>query len=272
MTITAARPESLPDFRNPPLSEVVIGVQFNRIPGYQHIYAAEIWDLFRDEYPEVVEQPPIQPQFETFGLPYQATQPPFMFMSGPIRNRYWFKRTDDTELIQFQEDRLLHNWKKVPAVANEYPRYETMVSRFSDDFEKVHRYFQGLWKQGLQINQCEISYINHITVESGEYPRASDWLRFVLFSRDPEDFFLGYREIIQDDNGAPRARLLCEAGAALQNNARKMLHYTLTVRGAPTSPSIESALEFMSMGRDIIVTRFAETTTDAAHKVWERVK
>lgn len=271
MSTLAERPDHLPDFRKPPLIEVVLGVQFNRVPGYQHIYAAEIWDLFRTEYPEVQEKPPIQPQFETFGLQFPAMQPPFMFMSGPIRNRYWFVKTNETELIQFQEDRLLHNWKKIAAASNEYPHYETMVSRFSKEFGLVQEYFKDKWKQELVINQCEISYINHITADSEDFPLGSDWLNFVSFSRNPEDFSVAFREVVHDKDGVPRARLTCEAGSAIQNN-RKILHYTLTVRGAPQTPSIDAALELMSIGRDVIVTRFAETTTVAAHKAWERTK
>jgi uncharacterized protein (TIGR04255 family) len=271
VTISAARPDHLPDFRKPPLSEVVLGVQFNRVAGYQHICAAEIWNLFRRDYPLVQEQPALPPSFETFGLPFQVTQPPFMLMSGPIRSRYWFKRSDETEIIQFQEDRLLHNWKKIDAASNEYPRYESMASRFTTEFEAVQSYFKDHWKQGLEVSQCEISYVNRIVVESGEYPVASDWLRFVSFSTCPEDFFCGFREVLNDESGAPVARLVGEAACAVQDG-RKILQYSLSVRGAPKSNSIEAALQFMSMGRDKIVTRFAESTTDAAHKVWERIK
>ena len=61
----ASRPDHLPDFRKPPLNEVVLGVQFNEPAGYRLIRAFEVWSLFREVYPEVHEQPPLAPIVET---------------------------------------------------------------------------------------------------------------------------------------------------------------------------------------------------------------
>ena len=61
------RPEHLPDFTDPPLDEVVIGVQFAPVPGYNSVHSMGIWELFQPEFPKVVEQPMIETQFETFG-------------------------------------------------------------------------------------------------------------------------------------------------------------------------------------------------------------
>jgi hypothetical protein len=33
-------------------------------------------------------------------------------------------------------------------------------------------------------------------------------------------------------------------------------------------PTIDSALDFIEMGHDLIVNRFVELTTDKAHEVW----
>lgn len=68
MTDTLPRPDHLPDFRTPPLNEVVVGVQFAPARGYQQILAGEVWELYRAQFPTVEEMPPIPPAFETFGL------------------------------------------------------------------------------------------------------------------------------------------------------------------------------------------------------------
>ncbi len=51
------RPDHLPDFAEPPLDEVVLGVQFEPVSGYSAVYAKDIWELFRSEFPKVQEQP-----------------------------------------------------------------------------------------------------------------------------------------------------------------------------------------------------------------------
>lgn len=270
MSNEAARPDHLPDFRNPPLNEAVLGVQFNPPHGYQQIYAGEVWNLFRQEFPKVAEHPPIAPAFETFGLPSKGAQ--LGFITGATHDRFWFLRPDGDELIQFQQDRLLHNWRKVGDETNAYPRFESMMERFRNELVQLEGYMNGLTPQALSINQCEISYINHIAPSDGQNLLVSDWLRFVDFRNDPDDFSLAFREVIHDADKRPQGRLTCEATLAIKANRQRVIQLTLTVRGAPREDTIASALEFLTKGREKIVCRFAELTTDKAHEKWERIR
>ena len=271
MSNAESRPEHLPDFSNPPLNEVVLGVQFNPPKAYQQIYAGEVWDLFRSAYPKVEEHSPIAPAFETFGLPTKSMQ--FGVITGASHDRFWFLRSDGDELIQFQQDRLLHNWRKIANQTNEYPRFESMITKFQGELGQLQEYFNKLSPQQLSINQCEISYINHIQFEANKFTRASDWLRFVEFGNtEPEDFTVAFQEVIADDSGRPQGRLMCESQIGIKPDGQRIIIMTLTARGAPKSPAIESALEFLAKGREIIVTRFAEHTTEEAHKRWGRIK
>lgn len=270
MSMQTQRPDHLPDFRNPPLNEVVLGVQFGSPQGYQQIYAGEVWNLFRTEFPKVEEQPPIAPAFETFGLPTKGRQQ-IGLITGASHDRFWFLRQDGDELIQFQQDRLLHNWRKV-GEETEYPRFESMVTRFRDELGQLQDYMNKLSPQTLAINQCEISYINHISTDSKNLT-ASDWLRYVAFGEnEPDDFSISFREVIRDTDGNPFGRLICDASVGLKADRQPVIVLTLTVRGTPKGPGIDSSIEFLAMGRDLIVCKFAELTTDDAHKIWGRVK
>ncbi len=265
------RPNYLPDFRNPPLNEVVLGVQFSSPKGYQQVYAGEVWNLFRSEFPRAEEHPAIAPAFETFGLPSKGGQ--LDFATGASHDRFWFLRQSGDELIQFQQDRLLHNWRKVGDQTNPYPRFESMINRFHAELEQLQDYLNSLSPQKLSINQCEISYINHIAPEMGQIVKASDWLSFVRFSNsEPEDFSISFRERIRDDDGKPQGRLTCETTTGIKPDSSRIIVMKLTVRGAPKGTDIESALQFLTKGRELIVFRFAEVTTDTAHKKWGRVK
>jgi uncharacterized protein (TIGR04255 family) len=266
------RPDDLPDFRAPPLHEVVIGVQFAPARGYSQIHAAEVWALFRAQYPLVEEHPPLQPVFEMFGNP----QPPQLqfnlgFLPGARHDRFWFVTPEKEELIQFQQDRLLHNWRKISGSNNEYPRFERMIEKFERELGGLEDYFSTLSPQTLAINQCEIVYVNHIPCEGPASCVGDDWLRFLKFGRDPvpEDFTAGFRRVLSAPDGRLVGRLICEATTALEAG-KPIIRLTLTVRGAPDRSDMHSALAFLQSGREIVVKAFAEITTESAHKTWQR--
>lgn len=274
MTNALARPEHLPDFKKPPLNEVVVGVQFSNPQGYQQIHAGEVWNLFRKNYPNVQELQSLPPSFETFGLPHQQSMMhQISFATGGTHDRFWFLRPDGAELIQFQQDRLLHNWRKVGDGTNVYPRFESMIQKFKEELTKLQGYAASLMPQALLINQCEITYINHIKFSEGDSKAFSDWLRFLNFEKkQPDDFSMAFREVIRDDVGKPQGRFMCDASLGYLPDGQEIISLSLTVKGAPPGTDIDSALNFLSMGRDVIVRKFAELTTDQAHQKWERVK
>ena len=272
LTAAVQRPEDLPDFNHPPLNEVVIGVQFSPPKGYSQVRAGEVWQLFRGDYPLVQERESLPPSFETFGLPRPGQVVGGLnFVSGALHDRFWFMRESGDELIQFQQDRLLHNWRKVGDQTNEYPRFEKMMERFQAELQTLERYAANLSPQLLTINQCEISYINHIVDSRGTAPRPADWLRFATFEgQEPEDFSAAFREVIRDSSGRPVGRFACECSSAVNQSARPILVLNLTVRGSPGNTSIDAALMFIQRARSVIVKKFADLTTTAAHQTWER--
>lgn len=274
VTNTLVRPEHLPDFKAPPLNEVVIGVQFSTPLGYQQIRAGEVWSLFRENYPLVQELPPLAPTFETFGLPYQHSQAPqISFSTGAMHDRFWFLRPDGAELIQFQQDRLLHNWRKIGDGTNDYPRFESMLSKFEAELTQLQNYMASLSSQNLSVNQCEVSYINHIKFNRSECKGFSDWLQFLNFADDsPDDFNMAFREVIRDSDGRPLGRFFTEANLGFLPDGQEVIVLSLTVKGAPLGTDIDAGLKFLSLGREVIVRRFAELTTAQAHNKWGRVK
>lgn len=273
MSETLARPRHLPDFKSPPLNEVVLGVQFATPQGYQQIFAGEVWGLFKDRYPQVQEQPALPPAFETFGLPTPFSQmPQLRMMTGGMHDRFWFLRPDGDELIQFQQDRLLHNWRKVGDGSNDYPRYEVMISEFRRELEKLQNYMSSLSPQALSINQCEINYINHLKFDRVSGDSYSDTLRFLNFPKGrPDDFSMNFREVLKADDGRPIGRLYVEAALAYSLGGSEMILFSLTVKGAPINTDIASSVDFLNYGRKVIVQMFAELTTDQAHQKWGRV-
>lgn len=265
------RPDHLPDFEKPPLNEVVLGVQFTPPRGYQQILAGEVWGLFKSDFPSVEELPAIPPSFETFGQSF-SPQPNFGFITGALHDRFWFLSPKKDELIQFQNDRLLHNWRKIDDQTNQYPRFEKIIESFSAEILKLENYFLSLDdNRKINYNQAEVSYINHVPID--EKIKVSDWLNFLDFgNRNIDDISATIRRVLSDAGGKPWARLICEVNTAInQATQQRVIIFTLTVRG-PVSPDRAAAIEFLERGRDIVVSEFTELTTNKAHKLWGRKK
>ena len=61
------RPADLPDFTDPPVTEVVLGVQFNSIEHFLAPHVGLLWQALTPDFPYAEEHPPVGPAFETFG-------------------------------------------------------------------------------------------------------------------------------------------------------------------------------------------------------------
>lgn len=176
-------------------------------------------------------------------------------------------------MIQFQQDRLLHNWRKVGDQKNEYPRFERMILAFEAELQSLEAYFAGLTPQTLNCNQAEISYINHINFDGDSLRKIDDWMRFLdLGAREPDDISVNLRRTLKSADGKPFGRLTCELNTAANSLRHRILVLTLTVRGAPSGQTIAAALDLLKRGRDVIVEEFAAVTTDSAHEFWGRIR
>lgn len=259
------RPPDLPDFADPPLNEVVLGVQFAPAQGYSQIRAGDVWSLYKNRFPLVEEHPPLSPTFETFGRP-KAAQAGLNFVTGAAHDRFWFLTPSKEQLIQFQQDRLLHNWRKVGDEQIPYPRFETMIRDFEQELGGLEDYFGTLQPQTLLINQCEVTYVNHIP-----FDQPDKWLRFVRFEGTRvDDLAITFRRnLFRDDE--PVGRLICETGTVL-HNGKVVLRMALSARGAPSRPDMHAALELLRTNREVVVHAFAEFTSESAHQTWKRIK
>ena len=202
------RPADLPDFKNPPLAEVVLGVQFSDLTGYRTQHAGLLWERhFRRDFPECVERPPIEAVFETFGA--VSVGPPSLKVQvleapGPIIPRLWFINDDNTELIQMQADRFLHNWRSEQKAP--YPRYEPIREHFFQELEIVESFLDGEKIGSLEPNQCEVTYVNHIALADGTDPWTQlhrifgVWQSFVrLTSELPESAAAGTMRVTRSN-------------------------------------------------------------------------
>lgn len=282
----AARPADLPEYDNPPVVEVVLSVQFAELRNYRTVHGGLLWDKkFRTSFGEFSEHPPLDPTFETFGPP-GAVDVGFSVkqMLGPPVPRLWFAMKNKTELIQFQADRFIHNWRKVKS-EDTYPKYENIKEKFLCEIKDVEQFIQAEHIGHIDPNQCEVTYVNHIYFEKDGDPR--DKLEEILrpwakVDADPgdegatlpplEDARFAARYVIKGGQNSPFGRLLIQAEPVVAQNNQPIVRLNLTARGAPHAPSMDGVEEFFDIGREAIVRGFTAITTPAMHRIWGRRK
>jgi uncharacterized protein (TIGR04255 family) len=261
------RPAHLPDFSLPPLTEVAIGVQFNQVPNYSIVYAKDIWQLFEKDFPNVQEMPALPPQFETFGGANVSAGPQFFFGSAQPSSRLWFVSGDQNRLLQFQPDRFLLNWNR--QVTNiQYPRYEELSQSYRHYLETLCIFFESALKYKISINQVEITYVN--LIQLNDFSDIGEWFSFWRNQGSHvSNVGINFSEDVNNDTKQPIGRLYGQLQSVVLNDGvSKAIQFSLIFRGQPSGNGIEAAMELLLKGRELIVTKFSESTTPEAHKIW----
>lgn len=254
--------------------EVVLGVQFGPLSQLQAPHLGLFWQALKSRYPKTQAQPPLGPVVEVFG----ARQPRVAgvrveFRPLPPVPRVWFLNAEETRLIQVQQDRFLHNWRKV-GKDDAYPRYEQIRTTFAEEYEAFGAFVRAE-KLGLLVpNQCEVTYVNHIPCDFGEVDKVLTIWRAEYsgtFLGRPEEVRLAQRHLIDEPGGQPLGRLHVEARPAFRNeDGKPILRLILTARGAPVGQNMEGIGRFLDLGREWVVRGFAAVTTKEMHAIWGR--
>jgi uncharacterized protein (TIGR04255 family) len=271
---------NLPDYLKPPLIEVALSVQFDSIDRLLTPQLGFLWAEFRDRFPVTEEQPPIVPQIEHFARGTSPRNVPrLQLMEKPETPRCWFLNQLGNELVQVQKDRFVVNWRKVNE-ESQYPRYEQLRERFQADFDIFQRFLERERLGAPRINQCEVTYVNHILSGNG-WDRHSQLDRVIApwtsnlsepFLPEAEEIRFASRYVITNTLGQPIGRLHVNLQPAfLTKKAVPIFILTLVARGKPLGGGIEGALAFFNTGREWIVRGFTSLTTESMHKIWERL-
>jgi len=278
--MTYMRPTDLPDFSHPPVAEVILSIQFAAVP-FRTYHSGKLAEVYADNA-VISEHPPLEPIFETFGGGAMMF-PPNMIRALPISlslpvPRYWFQTSDLAEIVQFQPDRLIQNWVK-KAGGTPYPRYETLSERFKDHVSRLIEFFSSQGLGLLETNQCEITYVNAISLTDNRDSWSNLADVFRIWSneyadeqgRALEDATIRYRYILKGQDGLPYGRLHATIEPVVRNSDQQnMVQFTLTARGRPSGSGVAEAFKFLDEGRDAIVRAFASMTRPAMHQIWGR--
>ncbi len=270
---------NLPDFENPPVSEVALGVQFEPLERLRTPQVGLFWTEIRQRFPKIEEHAPMEPVIERFGTLRGGTpQVRLQMLESPPAPRVWFLNEAGTELIQVQPDRFIHNWRKVGA-GDSYPRYEHVRDTFRSELQTFQAILSREQVGNIAPNQCEVTYVNNIVSGAGWESHGELGNVLTVFRTtysddklaDPEDARLALRYVIRDDRGEPIGRLHVSAQPVFRRtDGVPMIGLTLTARARPAGQQLDDVIRCLDIGRDKIVRAFASVTTAPMHKIWGR--
>ncbi len=257
------RPHDLPDFRHPPVIEVVIGAQFGNLADV--LSAAQIgsfWEQVRDRYPKTEDALPLARQYDAPAQHPAAAAPRFLALP-PIRRSYLISECQNW-LVQVQADRLLHNWRAVRE-DDEYPRFEECYERFVQAWGSFSE-FCSERELVPEVDQLEVTYINHIP--AGKAWKSLEDLSLLFpdlgwrtgnrYLRRPES--LAFAASFEMDGAPGRLHLSIKHGLRRGPTEQQILVCELTTRGRPEAKMTME--EWIHKGRAMIVRAFADLTTD----------
>lgn len=163
---------------NPPVVEVVLGVQFVTLPRITSSHYGVFWAKYLDanEWPEATDAGPLPEQFEMFDARPAWGQPQVRLMLAPPEApRVMFRSADEERVIQIQPNRFLYNWRRRTQGYPSYDRVREGFERYFGSFEKM----VGDRKLGeLLLNQWEVTYVDRIP--AGDlWQRPADWHRVI---------------------------------------------------------------------------------------------
>lgn len=271
----------LPSFKNPPVVEVVLGVQFQSLAGFGAPHLGLLWQRLRSQYPKIEQRPPIPHVVERIGgrpvLPSAGVS--LTLDVGEAVPRIWMLSETGEELLQVQSDRFLGNWRKYQSRKVVYPRYANLKPKFVKNLSLFEDFVRSENFDTPTYDQCEITYVNHMFA-------CSVWKRHADLANvfrgwsadygipDAEGIVLRAHHLINDESGKFAGRLHVELDSGYSQEADKdeaVFILKLTARGKPLGEGMEGVLSFLDLGHETIVTGFTAITTPAMHAEWERM-
>lgn len=263
----------LPGFKKPPVTEVVVGVQFDQLANFNSIHYGLYHQRVVERYPLIQEHPPIDSTFEFFGEEKVLKVGPKMYQKPPLR-RVWFLEKDQNRLIQLEPEHFYHNWRKITG-QEDYPRYESIREEFKKSWEDFLNFSKEQNLGEVNTNHWEVTYVNHIDIHQG-WDTLKDLKNiFSQWSGNTSGGYLPDPETIELKQSyafpEQRGRLHVTLNRAIrQRDNEECLLLKLTAKGRLESSNSDVILQCLDVGREWIVRGFTDLTTPNAHKLWER--
>ena len=147
----------LPSFRNPPVIETALSVQFQPLKRMSNAHLGLFWNRVRETSPKLQAADPIEPQIERFGteLP-RARFPQLRIAASHPAARLRMSSEDGHVMLQLQNGRLVFNWRRLDG-GNEYPRWTQVEPQFQAALRELTAFAETEELGAIEPNQWEVT-------------------------------------------------------------------------------------------------------------------
>lgn len=255
--------QSLPDYKYPPIIEVVAGISFDTIKNFGGQHLGLFYQKVRDEFPLCEQAPRLEFNPQNLDM---ATYLP----------RMWFVNKDQNMLIQLQDDKLYYNWRKIQKEET-YPRYETIIEAFKTNLSLLQDFLEEEELGPVNPKKCELTYINHIPKKEGWESLAEISKVFRDFSWSTNDRFLPSPVGLGGNVFFPLPKDYGRLNVTLQTAERRIdkhpiLIFQLTAAGLGADKSMDAVWKWFDVAHEWIVRGFTDLTEAAVQKKnWQRI-
>jgi uncharacterized protein (TIGR04255 family) len=250
---------AIPSYGSPPLTEVACGVQFAALP-LQTRHVGQFWTEIAGEYPLTQDFPPI---------PDVGEASAFSILMMPPLRRAFFATSSTEFVIQLQDSRFHHNWRKLSPTV-EYPRFGVVFSRFLTAWGRFSDFVKGQGLQEPNPSRYELTYVNEIetlgSIRIEQAVKLFDWNEIRAgFLPEPKATNIAWSFPLPDAKGLMNV----STNRLTRPDGRSAVLLTLACSG-PSANERYSLEEWFETAHQWIVRGFTDLTTPEAHRVWNR--
>lgn len=276
MMVSGAMSQNLPSYKNPPVVETVLSVQFEPVEGFTNAHLGLFWSQLKETYPKIEDAELISRQEEKFGddVKLSSRLPRFQIRRAEAAARLRMVAADNHAMVQLQSDRLVYNWRKMNE--GEYPRWHNVQPRFKAALDELRTFLTYQSLGDVKPNQWEVTYVNQL-LKGRDWHTPSDWPKLVpgLIGNTglakavaAESLECKWKFLLPEDRGRLHVDLF-NGYTESDPNSQEVLVLQLTARGGIDPTCDSGLLNGLEKGHAAIVRTFDDITGSEAHDIWE---
>ncbi len=255
--------QSLPDYKKPPVTEVVCGIAFEKIESFRAHHLGLFWQKVKGEFP-------------TCQHAARLGSVPLPFKMEDYLPRVWFVSDKQNKLVQLQDDRFYFNWRKT-VKGEAYPRYSKIIKAFKAHLRTFQEFLEEEDLGSVNPDSCELTYINHIPKGEGWESMADmtgvfrdiTWDKDERFLKDP--LSLEGRVVFPLRQNKGRLHITISHGER-QHDMCPVIVLEISARSPQEKKSMQAVWEWFEVAHEGIVCGFADLTELTIQKdVWQRI-
>lgn len=260
--------DKLPQFAQPPVSEVALGFEHAAIPTADILFLADLQDIWKSDFAELEVLPASPPSFVPDGV-----YPGIQVSQGAPPQKIWASNKAAGLLLQTQADRLVLNWRR-DFEAGPYPGFSTLREEYSRRWDEYRDYVATHASERPIPILAEYTYVNTIELEPGQtidsvISTISDSDHSIPGSSIMSRFQFA-RQVNKNESN-PFDSQITTTGEPIAVGTSSGLLLTVSVRclvvegGAPPEAALDAAHALASH-------TFAATVTENMSATWGRVR